>query len=247
MKISFVLGCAAIVLPSLSVAQSANEAITLTYGAGIVGTSGNYVGQDDDLLPFPILTATYGNWTADVTRGVRYTALSTDRTRLAVGLGYNFAPDMPDTALFDGLDRDGNAELVASVYHRFDQFDIGAEIGADVSSVHDGVRADVSVGRSVSVGLFQIEGRLGVEYLDANFAAHLFGVGKNEATSARAAYSPGETWTPHIELSAALPFENGTIIVGFFEYRRLPGAVGDSPLEAERDQTSIGISFMRSF
>ena len=198
-------------------------------------------------MPFPILMATYGSWTADLAGGVRYAAVSTHRTRVDFGLAYRFDPDLPETALFDGLGRVGNLELVASIAHGFDGFDIAAEVGADISSVHDGLRADVSIGRTVAVGVFHVGGRVGVEYLDGDTANHLYGVSQDEATSIRSAYSPGETLTPRIELSAALPFENGATLVGFVEYRRLPNGIVDSPLVADRDQTSIGFSLMRNF
>lgn len=99
----------------------------------------------------------------------------------------------------------------------------------------------------MTVGVFHVGGRLGVEYLDGGTANHLYGVSADEATSIRSAYSPGETLTPRIELSAGLPFENGASLVGFVEYRRLPDAIVDSPLVADRDQTSIGISLMWNF
>jgi outer membrane protein len=247
MKLGYALFASALLGPGVALAQQTDEGVTLTFGAGVAATSGLYVGQDDEVFPFPILMATYGDWTADLARGIRYAAVTTDRTRVEVGLAYRFGPDLPETALFDGMDRDGNIELVASIAHGFEAFDIAAEVGADVSSVHDGLRADLSVGRTVSVGLPQVRGRLGVEYLDADFGNHLYGVRPDEATSSRSAYSPGASLTPRIELSAALPFENGSSLVGFVEYRRLPDAVTDSTLVADRDQTSIGLSLMRSF
>ena len=233
--------------PGVALAQQVDDGVTLTFGAGVAASSGLYVGQDDEVLPFPTLMATYGNWTADLAGGVRYAAVSTERTRVEIGLAYRFDPDLPEAALFDGLDRDGNIELVASIEHGFDGFDIAAEVGADISSVHDGLRADVSIGRTVAVGVFQVGGRVGVEYLDADSANHLYGVRANEANSTRSAYSLGETLTPRIELSAALPFKNGATLVGFVEYTRLPNEIVDSPLVADRDQTSIGISLMRNF
>jgi len=165
MKLGYVLIVSTLLGPGTALAQQADERVTLTFGAGIAATSGLYVEQDDEVSPFPILIATYGDWTADLSRGIRYAAVTTDRTRVEVGLAYRFGPDLPETALFDGLDRDGNIELVASIAHGFEAFDIAAEVGADVSSVHDGFRADLSVGRTVSVGLIQVGGRSGVEYL----------------------------------------------------------------------------------
>lgn len=247
MKLGYVLIVSALLGPGTALAQQADEGVTLTFGAGVAATSGLYVGQDDEVLPFPILMARYGDWTADLARGIRYAVVTTDRSRVEVGLAYRFGPDLPETALFDGLERDGNIELVTSIAHAFEAFDIVAEVGADVSSVHDGFRADLSVGRTMAVGLFHVGGRLGVEYLDADFGNHLYGVRPDEATASRGAYSSGETLTPRIELSAALPFENGASLVGFVEYRRLPDAVTGSPLVADRDQTSIGLSLMRSF
>ncbi|WP_425038588.1 MipA/OmpV family protein [Primorskyibacter sp. S187A] len=246
MKLGSFLILLALLGPGVALAQQADEGVTLTFGAGVAATSGLYVGQDDEVLPFPILMATYRDWTADVSRGIRYAAVTTDRTRVEVGPAYRFGPDVPETALFNGLDRDGNIELVASIAHGFDGFDIATEVGADISSVHDGVRADLLVGRTVSVVRLQVGGRLGVGYLDADFGCHLCGVGPDAATSSRVAYSPGETLPPRIEFSAALPFENGASLIDFVEYRRLPDPVTGSPLGADRDQTSIALSLMRS-
>ena len=233
--------------PGLAAAQGPDAGVTLTYGGGIAATSGLYVGQEDERLPFPILTASYGNWTADLTRGLRYAALSTESSRVEVGLAYRLGPDLPDIALFDGLDRGGHPELVAAVEHQFEGLDIAAEFGADLWSPHGGLRADLSVGQSVAVGLFEVKGRLGAEYLDADAAAHLYGVRPDEATSLRAAYQPGALWTPRIELSASLPVGSGAELVGFLEYRALPDAVADSPLVADRTETTFGLSLTRSF
>jgi outer membrane protein len=234
------------VAPGHATAQDTGGGLALTFGAGLVASSGVYAGQDDEITPFPVIAASFGDWIVDA-RGVRYAAVATERTRVDIGLAYGFAPDLPDTPFFAGLDRDAHVELVATVTRRFDGFDIGAEVAGDVSSVHDGVRADLSVGRAVPLGGMRVEGRLGVEYLDADFAAHRFGVRPGEAAAGRPAYAPGRTVTPRLELSAALPFENGTTLVGFVEYRRLPDAIADSPLVAVRDQTSVGLMLMRRF
>jgi outer membrane scaffolding protein for murein synthesis (MipA/OmpV family) len=252
---NFVLGLIAI-WPAVGLAQDAgltqqrwldSNDINFSVGLGVVGLSGVYEGQDDELLPFPLLTATYGPVTVDLTKGIDFRLWENHTTRLAAGVVYNGAPDLPDTALFDDLDRDDwiGGELSATRY--FGVFDIALSGQVDLSDKHDGGNAELSVGRSFVLGRTLIEGRLGATYLDEKQGSYLYGVADDEANDLRAAYDVKESWTPHVDLSVFYGVTDNTSVGGFFRHEEFPDEIADSPLLDARERTTFGLTLVRTF
>jgi outer membrane scaffolding protein for murein synthesis (MipA/OmpV family) len=76
-------------LPTFATAQYApSQGHTFTYGVGVVGLSGVYVGQDDERLPFPVLAASNGQWSLSFAKGIQFQALETSTTSLSFALVY---------------------------------------------------------------------------------------------------------------------------------------------------------------
>ncbi len=237
----------ALLLPQAAGAQETRDRVELTYGAGLVGVSGVYVGEDDALLPYPHLAATYGNLTVSLGGGVEYALWTGKATTLSAALTYEGAPDLPDTALFAGLDRDDWIAAELALTHDLGLVDLALGLRADVSGTHDGGAAEVSVGRGFALGTAVVEGRIGASYMDARLAGHLFGVAPSEATALRAAYAPGASWTPHLDLSILYPLPGGTMIGGFFRHEALPNSISRSPLVGADERTILGLNLVRQF
>ena len=118
----------AVIWPEIGLAQDLDPTnenwidgndVQFSIGFGLAGLSGLYEEQDDALLPFPLLRATYGPLTLDLTKGLEVRLWENDATRLAAAVVYNGALDLPDTALFEDLDRDDWIGGALSLTHDF--------------------------------------------------------------------------------------------------------------------------------
>jgi outer membrane scaffolding protein for murein synthesis (MipA/OmpV family) len=219
----------------------------LTYGVGLAGLSGVYVGQDDELIPFPVFVLSHGKWSLSIDKGIQFYALETATTTLSFAIVYEPTPEAPKTALFAGLNRDDGAALEIDVSHNFGAFDVAGTIKRDASQIHDGIAAEVSVGRTIAVGNAFVEGRLGGSYLDQNYGNYLYGVAASEANALRATYDVKANWSPYIEISATLPINDLTTIAAGFRHEQLSQEISDSPLVGSDERTTMGLSIIRTF
>jgi outer membrane protein len=239
---------AAAILPTFAGAQDApGEDLTFTYGIGVVGLSGVYVGQADELLPFPVLGVSYGQWSLSIAKGIGFQAIATPNTRLSFALVYDPAADMPDTQLFAGLDREDEAAFEIEGSHDFGFFDIAAVVRRDVSQRHDGVSGDLSIGRSTLIGRTLFESRMGASYLDQNYGNAFYGVGVGEANAERESYNLDESWSPYVEVSAIVPINDATVFVAGFRHEQLSDEISNSPLVDADERTTLGLSLIRTF
>ena len=248
MKIYLASLMAVAVLPTLAIAESdQNPRFDLTYGVGLAGLSGVYVAQDDELIPFPVFVLSHGKWSLSVDKVIQFHALETATTNLSFAIVYEPTPETPKTALFSGLDRDDGAALEINVSHDFGAFDVAGAIKRDVSQIHDGIGAEVSVGHTVTVGSAFVEGRLGGSYLDQNYGNYLYGVATSEANALCTAYNVKSNWSPYVEVSAILPINDLTTIVAGFRHEQLSQEISDSPLVGSDERTTMGLSIIRTF
>jgi len=248
MKIYFTCIFAAAILPQCVTAETGStSSVELTYGIGVVGISGVYIGQEDALLPFPHLAASYGKWTFSIAKGIQFRALETATTNLSVAVVYDPAPETPNTALFAGLNRADGAALEIEASHDFGVFDIAAVVRRDVSQNHDGIGGEVSLGRSVMMGKALIEGRVGGSYLDSNYSNFLYGVAASEGNARRGGYDLNANWSPFVEVSAIVPMNDMTSIVAGFRHEILSKDISNSPLVATGERTTIGLTLIRQF
>jgi len=221
MKTCLATMVAAAILPTIAGAQHVTgQDLTFTYGVGVVGLSGVYVGQDDELLPFPVLGVSYGQWSLTIAKGIEFQAIATPTSRLSFALVYDPSADMPDTQLFADLDREDGVALEIEGSHNFGIFDIAATVRRDVSQRHDGVSGDLSIGRSTVIGQTLVEVRAVASYLDQNYGNALYGVGASEASALRASYSFDESWSPFVEFSAIVPINDTASFVAGFRHEQ---------------------------
>lgn len=247
MRIRLALCSSVLLATSFGNAQDIPEPFQLTFGMGLVRYTAPYIGSDAEVRPFPILTPTYGRWTEGLLESLSFTAVSSGPTQLDFGVRFMREPELPDTPLFSGLDRDDGFEPVAAASCTFPEFGIETKASADLSSAHDGFRADLSIGRSASLGGLLIEGRIGAEYLDGNYGLYLYRVSAGEANALRSADRVGSAWLPRLELSAARPMSDTTSLVGFVEHQWLSYEIHDSPLVDDDSLTTVGLTLNRRF
>lgn len=248
--------CIAVIWPAFGLAQETattnqglimGDGIQFSLGAGVAGVSGVYAGQDDELIPFPLLSATYGPLTLDITKGLEYRLWENATTKLAAAVVYNSAPALPDTALFSDLNRDDWIGGELSMTHDFGAFNVALSGQVDVSDEHNGGNAEISVGRSFIVGGTVIEGRLGTTYLDEAQGTYLYGVAEDENNALRQAYDVEDSWTPHIDLTVFHGITDNTGVGVSFRHEEFPDEIANSPLLETRERTTLGLTLITTF
>lgn len=248
MKICLAAILAVTLVPTFASAEDKPvSGFELSFGFGLVGISGVYVGQKDELYPFPMIAVSRGKWSLSIPKGLQFHALQSATTNLTFALIYDPAPEMPNTALFAGLDRDDGAAFEVEASHDFGVFEIATTIQRDASQRHDGISGDISFGHNAFVGNTFIEGRLGANYLDENHSNFLYGVAADEVNALRGAYDLRASWTPFVEISAIVPINDETSLIGGFRHEQLSKEISRSPLIGTDERTTIGLTIVRSF
>ena len=236
------------ILPTFVTAQDAtDEGISFTYGAGVTGLSGVYVGQDDELLVFPVLAVSLGQWSLSFAKGIQFQAVQTATTDLSFALIYDPIFETPNTPLVAGLARKDGAAFEIEGSNDLGLFDISATLTQDVSERHEGLSADLSLGRSLMVGQTLVEGRVGASYLDEKSGTYLYGVAATEANTLRNAYAVAANWSPYVELTAIVPMNDTTSLVAGFRHEQLSDEISNSPLVETDERTTMGLSIIRTF
>lgn len=180
--------------------------------------------------------------------GVSYSLIARSDLTFGVALGVRAGPDFPDGALFEGLDRDYAVE--AGLFARYDIGTagyVGGGIMHDVSSEHHGFEADLHVGTEFALGSVGVDLSLGGKFRSADLNQYLIGVSGSEANAQRAAYTPGSSVTPYIELSASVPLSEALTLVGAVSYEHLGETYEDSPLVNRSNASSLGLGLVYQF
>lgn len=237
-----ILAIASATAPSTALAEG-----RLTLGLGTKIGSSLYEDADNDLELFPFLSYENGPFRLGLD-GLRYRIDATDQLKLSVGLAPRAEPDFPDTALFRGLTRDATAEALVSLEYR-----LGASAGltfsaqTDILGEHDGTEVTAAFGIGDQFGPVTLDMQTGVMWRSAGLNDYLIGVSGAEATTQRAAYSPGATTSPFVGLSATLPVSSNAALVGNLSFEYLGDTYRDSPLVERRYSSSASLGFVVSF
>lgn len=234
--------CAVFGLSSVAMAEG-----NWTIGFGLGAETELYSDDGNSLSGFPFLAY-------DTERlhigfdGLAYKLVNTDQLGFNLHLSPRGDPDFPDTALFQGLDRDTAFEVGFSARQSLAaELYLQGSFLHDVSSEHDGYEAQVHLGRSFSAGSVYFDASVGVRYRSGDLNDYLVGVSAAEANSLRSAYAPGSTFSPVAQVSATVPISDKTAVVGSLSYERFGDAYDDSPLTDKGSQASAGIAITYKF
>lgn len=239
-RIAAACAAALITTPALS-----DGAWTIGFGLGV--DTEIYRDSDTEASGFPFVAYDTARFRIGFD-GLAYKAVNTQSFGLRLHLSPRGAPDFPDTALFDGLDRDTAFEAGVSARRAFaGDLYARAALLHDVSSAHEGYEAQVDLGKTFPAGPVIVDMSLGLRYRDDNLNAYLVGVSAAEATSARPAYAPGSTLTPVAQVSVTLPLSGKSTVVGTLSYEQLGDAYDDSPLTSDGSVASAGVAIIYQF
>lgn len=218
-----------------------------TLGLGVGAESAFYKGDDDDAEIIPYVAYDSGPLHLGLD-GISYAVVKDQPLGFALTLAPRIDPDMPDTALFRGLDRDTAIEAGFSASYDFDGgYYTKAALMHDISGEHDGFEADLSLGTEHQAGPVTLDLSAGARYRDKDLSNYYVGVSRSEANSRRAAYSAEGSFSPYVALSATLPVGDRTAVVGSLSHERFSDELKDSPLVDEKGRTSAAVMLILQF
>jgi outer membrane protein len=233
---------------SFSAAQAEG---TWIIGAVVEGETGYYVGHTDDVSLVPYISFETERFEFSLHNGVAFHALQRDGQhagfrQVSLILTPRWEPDFSEDAIFDGLNRDTAIEAGARGQFQSGLFIAEAEALIDISDTHKGYEASAFVGLQYEVGAVSIEGGLGTRYHSSNLNQHLFGVSASEATSTRAAFSPGGSHTGFASVTVAYALSDNMAVVGDVTFESL-GSMRRSPLVDTSSNTSVALGLIHKF
>lgn len=218
-----------------------------TVGLGVSTSSGFYESEDADLSLLPFLSYQNRNLSLGFD-GVRYRVQTSDRLTFAFGVTPRAEPDFPETALFNGLDRDTTAEgLISATYTLQATSHLTLSAQHDLLSEHSGYEVTLSYGRTHVTTPLQLDTQVGLRHRSDDLNDYLVGVAPSEATNTRAAFSAGATTSPFVGLTATLPVTDKSAVIGIVTMDYFGNAYKDSPLVDRRFAASLSIGLAYSF
>ncbi len=212
-------------------------------GLVVDGGQSPYAGADASAELFPYVAYETDRLHIGVDE-ISYDLISRDNLDITVMIAPRFSPDFPDTALFEGLDRNDAIEAgFAATYSLGDAY-AALSLQGDVSGAHDGFSGKAALGYDVEIGLVTVDLSAGVKMRDANLNNYLYGVGTDEATADRPAFKMDNTINGFAEITAMMPLAPKMFLVGEVSYTDL-GDAFDSPLIDRKSKTDliIGVAY----
>ena len=241
----------ATIMPLLAAGSGLHAEGAWTLGAIIVGETGYYVGQKDEVALVPYISFETERFEFSLHDGVAYHAFQGDgpngsAARLSFVLTPRWEPDFSDDPVFDGLDRDTAFEVGMRGAYARGLFFAEAEALADVSDTHNGYEASAAVGLQYEAGAFRLEGGVGARYRSGDLNQHLFGVSASEAGATRAAFTPGDSTTGFASVTAAYALNDNVALVGDITFEDF-GNMQASPLVGKGSTTSLALGLIYQF
>lgn len=209
------------------------------------GGQSPYIGGEDsvDLIPYFAFETDRLHLGIDE---LSYELIDTDNLALSVMLDPRFAPDLPDTALFDGLTRDTAFELGLAATYEIGAASANLSVQHDVSGAHDGFAGELSFGYKAELGPIGLDMTAGLQFHDANLNNYLYGVSAAEVTADRAAFDMGDTVNPFAEVTALMQVSDHAFLLGEVKYTDLGKAI-DSPLVDRDTVTDVTLGLLFQF
>lgn len=225
-------------IPFVALAQEQPQGFSV--GAGVAGGSGLYIGEDDGAMVLPLLRYDSDAFSVGVPDGLRVTLLDSGDFRLSAVVAPRFSEtDASDAPELDGLDRDLTADGgIQARYRVGDLTSLRVQAVTELTDAHGGSEVSLGLSHAIPIGRFPLLLEGGATWQSDALSSYLYGVSATEATTARAAYEPGDVVIPHISIGTAIPITNNIQVVGNIRAEFLPDGVSNSPIIDEEVSVS---------
>ncbi len=210
------------------------------YGIGVAilpKTSGS---DEFRAIALPIINANYGDrfYINALQAGVWLFDSDDKRIRFGLATQARFGWDADDGKLTRGMDdRDFTFDLGPTLRWQTDYGTFNAQWGFDVGGASNGQTIDLQYIKSLIRGnAFKLNGSLGVTWNDDKFNDYYFGVGTNETSAFRPAYSVGSATEFKVGLNGSYAVSKDSFILFGTSVTRLSDKQANSPIVETRMQ-----------
>lgn len=269
-KITSITASALIILPVLLSAQEvAKEGFSVTISGGLIATPSFLGSGETDVFAIPNISITYGDrFAASLPEGLTYDAYQSENITVGTILKYDFGredtpadnnlllSDVADSELVGLGDTDGTIEAGGYVEYTFGNLQAKLEVRTGVDGGHDGTVGELDVTYNAPVQIFGMQSVIAfgptVSFSDDNYASAFFDVSAAQSTASGISQydANGGIMSYGLHASAFVPLNQSVSLVGFAQFDKLTGDIGDSSIVKERgsaDQISAGLLINYTF
>ncbi|MFT5651685.1 MAG: outer membrane protein [Yoonia sp.] len=258
------------IIPAFASAQEApNEYFSVTVSGGLIATPSFLGSSETDVFAIPNITMSYGDrLTVSLLEGLSYDAYQNENLTVGALLKYDFGredspadhelllSDVADAEITGLGDIDGTIEVGGYVEYTLGNLQAKLEVRTGVDGGHDGTVGEFEVAYNMPVEAFGMTSIISfgptVSFSDDSYASTFFDVSAAQsAASGISQYdADGGIMSYGLHASAFVPLNQNVSLVGFAEFDKLAGDIGDSSIVQERgseDQVTAGLLINYTF
>ncbi|MEL7115980.1 MAG: MipA/OmpV family protein, partial [Pseudomonadota bacterium] len=155
-----------------------------SFGLGVAGGSGLYVGEDGAAMALPLLRYDSAAFSVGIPDGARLTLLDRNDLRLSAVIAPRFsAIDASDAPELDGLDREFTADGGVQARYAFSpRTQLRFRAVTELTNEHGGSEVALSARHAMPIGRVPLLLEGGFTWQSADLSGYLYGVSASEAT-----------------------------------------------------------------
>ena len=210
------------------------------YGFGVAVLPKTSGSDEFRVLALPIINANYGDrfYVNALQAGVWLLDSDDKRLRFGMATQARFGWDADDGKLTRGMkDRDFTFDLGPTVRWQTDYGTFNAQWGFDIGGASDGQTVEFQYIKNLIRGSkFKLNGSIGATWNNRKFNDYYFGVGANETSPSRPAYSAGSGTEYKLGLNGSYAVGEDSFVLFGTSVTRLSDEQADSPIVETRMQ-----------
>ncbi len=210
------------------------------YGFGVAVLPKTSGSDEFKMLALPIINANYGDrfYVNALQAGVWLLDSDDKRLRFGIATQARFGWDSDDGKLTRGMkDRDFTFDLGPTVRWQTDYGTFNAQWGFDVGGASNGQTVELQYIKSLIRGSqFKLNGSAGATWNNSKFNDYYFGVGANETSLTRSAYSAGSGIEYKVGVNGSYAVGKDSYVLFGTSVTRLSDEQADSPIVETRMQ-----------
>jgi len=231
--------------------QAEEEESMYRIGGLVQWESEVYQEADSEASIYPWLYLRSGRWEFD-RKDLKYHLIDNDTLSFAPLLSLELdGYEADDSPILAGMeDRDFSLGLGFAAEVEWEFLEIETSVRRDVLDNSDGIIADLGLGIDGPISNRLFAGvEIGVNYQDSDYSNYYYGVLPTEATATRAAYEPGSTLNPFIQINVFYQLNKNWVLAGMLERTQFDSAIKDSPIVDSSGETMLmfGIAYQGFF
>ncbi|EBJ0967221.1 MipA/OmpV family protein [Salmonella enterica] len=205
-----------------------------TLGAGVGVVEHPYKDYDTDIYPVPVIDYESAHfWFSGLEGGYYLWNDETDKLSItAYWSPVYFKPGDSNDRHLRRLDKRNSTMMAGMTYvHNTQSGFLRTTLAGDTLDKSNGIVWDLAWLYSYSTGRLTLTPGIGVEWNSKNQNKYYYGISRKESThSGLRNYTPNDSWSPYLEMSANYNFLGNWNVYGLARYTRLSDEITDSPM-----------------